>query len=213
MERKLDLKKVINIILIISIFNLILLSSLFIISFNENYYLKSFEKNNIYERLNYEKNEIDNSFKEILLYLKNEKSEIKSNLFNERETEHLKDVKNLFNFAKILIALYSFLLIVLIKFVNKNEIKEILKKSSYLIIGFISLIGISMLINFEKAFIIFHKILFTNDLWILYPSKDNLIIMMPEILFINLGIRWIVLCLIVCLILLTYNEILKKFKL
>jgi integral membrane protein (TIGR01906 family) len=203
---------IVYIIAIISVFNLILLSSVYYISFDQDYYKNKFEKYSIYEKID---GDVDNSFKEVLDYVKGDKDFISSNLFNERELEHLKDVRELFTFAKILIALYAFLIIFCIAILEKKLILEVLKKSSYYVIGFISLLGLSMLINFEKAFIIFHEILFTNDLWILNSKTDNLLKMMPEKLFINIGIRWIVLCLIVCLIFIIIGnkeKILKMIK-
>ena len=53
---------------------------------------------------------------------------------------------------------------------------------------FIILMGIA--IDFTKAFTIFHKIFFDNDLWILYPDKDNLINIMQEDVFYDAAL-WI----------------------
>ena len=37
-----------------------------------------------------------------------------------------------------------------------------------------------IVINFEKSFVIFHKLLFSNDYWVFDPEKDPIILMLPE---------------------------------
>ena len=43
--------------------------------------------------------------------------------------------------------------------------------------------------NFTKYFILFHKIFFSNNLWILNPDTDRLINIVPEPFFIDTAIR------------------------
>ena len=42
--------------------------------------------------------------------------------------------------------------------------------------------------DFDRFFTLFHRIAFTNDLWLLNPRTDLLIRLMPESLFIDLGL-------------------------
>ena len=44
-------------------------------------------------------------------------------------------------------------------------------------------------LDFEGAFIAMHRLLFTNDLWLLDPRTDLLICLMPEEMFISLAVR------------------------
>ena len=44
-------------------------------------------------------------------------------------------------------------------------------------------------LDFEGLFITFHRVAFRNDLWLLNPRTDLLIRLMPETLFIHLGIK------------------------
>lgn len=44
-------------------------------------------------------------------------------------------------------------------------------------------------LNFDQAFTLFHKILFTNDLWLLNPATDLLIRICPESMFMHMGLR------------------------
>ena len=43
-------------------------------------------------------------------------------------------------------------------------------------------------VNFDGLFITFHRLAFRNDLWLLNPRTDLLIRLMPETLFIRLGL-------------------------
>lgn len=45
------------------------------------------------------------------------------------------------------------------------------------------------LVNFDGLFVTFHRLAFRNDLWLLDPRTDLLIRLMPEPLFIRLGLR------------------------
>ena len=44
-------------------------------------------------------------------------------------------------------------------------------------------------LDFSSAFTFFHKILFTNDLWLLDPATDLLINICPARMFANMGLR------------------------
>ncbi len=45
------------------------------------------------------------------------------------------------------------------------------------------LLTVPILLNFEKSFIIFHKLLFRNDYWIFNPDLDPVINILPEEFF------------------------------
>ena len=94
-----------------------------------------------------------------------------TDFFNEKERTHLNDVKSLINQAMYLLYISIFLLIILL-ILNLKNLSRIFLVSGLLIIFFIL---ISLFINFDYFFILFHKISFRNDLWLLNPETDNLI--------------------------------------
>lgn len=49
-------------------------------------------------------------------------------------------------------------------------------------------VGAFVATNWEKAFITFHKLMFTNDYWIFYPDKDPVITMLPDEFFMHSAI-------------------------
>ena len=53
------------------------------------------------------------------------------------------------------------------------------------ILAIVTAIIIAACIDFNSLFILFHKVAFTNDLWLLDPSTDLLIRLMPIEFFIS----------------------------
>ena len=58
-----------------------------------------------------------------------------------------------------------------------------------LFFALITALGLIISTDFTKYFIMFHHIFFTNDLWILDPSTDLLINIVPEPFFVDTAAR------------------------
>ena len=67
--------------------------------------------------------------------------------------------------------------------------------------GLVALLALIISTNFTKYFIIFHHIFFDNDLWILDPSTDMLINIVPEGFFMDTAGRIALTFCILCLLL------------
>jgi len=104
-------------------------------------------------------------------------TELNTESYSEREIFHLKDVRNLIWASWLLL----FLLLIPI-FFSKNIKKELYKGGIYTII--LTLLLTLTLLSFSTFFTFFHKILFTNDLWLL-PANSILIQMFPQEFFIE----------------------------
>ena len=123
---------------------------------------------------------------------------VTSPFFTEREKQHLADCRELFmkglRARAISILLILGLLVFLYVHLGWPRMLRVLASgylkalAAVLILALIVLIA--SLIDFTKVFTIFHKIFFDNDLWILYPDKDNLINIMQEDVFSDAAI-WI----------------------
>ena len=213
LKNKKNINKILYIIAIINLFNIIIIAPLYFISFNENYYFNYFEKYDLYDNINANEEQIQGNFSQVLNYVKGNINNIEIGMFNEREILHLKDVRNLFHFGNLLLAIHAFLLIIIFSYLNKEFILDILKKTSIFCLSFLGLVTLSSLIDFSTTFIIFHEILFTNDLWILSFSTDNLIRILPEELFFELGLKWFALIGIssIFVYLISINNTLRKW--
>ena len=103
-------------------------------------------------------------------------------MMRELEISHMVDVKNLYTTLR-LVALGSLIIGVSLSLYlfknNKKELYKTFKTMHYAPILFVMVVGGYMVIDFDKAFTIFHQLFFTNDDWQLY-SNDVLILLLPE---------------------------------
>ena len=143
------------------------------------------------------------------------------NFFSDRTVLHLVDVKNIFIFAlrtsKCLFLIS--LILIPVSFITKNlrNLYHIWLRTLIFICVVIASIATTAIINFSTFFVIFHKILFDNDLWLLNPYKDYLINLLPEEFFAKFAICAIIVFLIFCFVfsffLRTLSRLEAKFSL
>ncbi len=104
-------------------------------------------------------------------------------LFNEREVAHLRDVKTLFrlDYQVLLGSLVNALAYAGFSIWRKNrrQLAGGLVRGSGLTLSLMLLLGLGTLFNFDRLFLQFHLLSFTNDLWQLDPSRDYLIMLFP----------------------------------
>ena len=115
--------------------------------------------------------------------------------FSDIEIAHMIDVAYLFQIGFIIrnIALLLFLATFLCNFLYERGPAFKVYAKTYLISQAVLLVlggalTAVILSNFERSFIIFHEIFFFNDLWILDPSVDLLINIVPQQFFVDLFI-------------------------
>ena len=122
----------------------------------------------------------------IRTYFFDEKELLDVDIYSDKEVLHMKDVKSvmsfIFDLSKILSIIFCILTFVLTSYLGVNLYKLIFH-SLILFSSILILLGASFLLFFQELFIIFHKIAFNNDLWILNPNKDYLLMMYPEDFF------------------------------
>ncbi len=110
------------------------------------------------------------------------------NYFTEREIVHMKDVKGLIR-ASFFLMILCLLLFVVCFLRIKNKI-NIIRISAFISIVVMLLLITASFINFNEVFIIFHKIAFRNDFWLL-PENTKLIEMFPEAFFYDFAKIWL----------------------
>ncbi|SHH79169.1 integral membrane protein TIGR01906 [Caloranaerobacter azorensis DSM 13643] len=117
-------------------------------------------------------------------------------VFEERELLHLKDVRELFRkgyIIKDLTLLLSIVSLIYIFYKDRIKLKKILIVTSLIQLILMGLLYILIYSDFYKYFTYFHKILFSNDLWLLNPKTDILIQMYPLEFFSSITYRIFVL--------------------
>ena len=105
-------------------------------------------------------------------------------LFNEREVAHLRDVKGLFRLGyRVLLGTLVYALAyagVSLWRKNWRQLAWGLVGGSGLTLALMLALGVGALLNFNQLFLQLHLISFTNELWLLDPTKDYLIMLFPR---------------------------------
>ena len=125
---------------------------------------------------------------------------------------HFEEVRDIFQNVKLLTIICGAIAIIGgILQIRKRDFK-FLRNSSILIILLPVLLAIPIAINFNACFILFHKIMFSNDYWIFDPQLDPVINMLPEEFFMHMVITILIIMLIVSIILQLLYRLLKKIN-
>ncbi len=114
-------------------------------------------------------------------------------IYSEREVLHMSDVKDLVRGVYRLgelSALYLFAFAVAGMFFEPW--RRSLRRTAWhmamggaVTLGLVVLVGLGALAGFERLFLAFHEVSFSNDLWQLNPRTDYLIAMFPEGFFFD----------------------------
>ena len=107
-------------------------------------------------------------------------------LYNQREVDHMRDVKGLVRGA-YLVALATLLYLLLYKGIGyyrgrwtfAQRMARLGLWGGLLTLAIVALVGLFALVGFDSLFLLFHRISFANDLWQLDPRTDYLLIMFP----------------------------------
>lgn len=189
----------------------LLVTSIDFHAFNKNYYREQYKNLNTAENLGMNDEDLFNATDALLDYLHDERADIlvegevfgfKREIFTERETLHMVDVKNLYqnvltarNVATIIGVLALIALIVCSR-KDGNDLNMLKKQlaGSFIQISICLLIAVGMLagyalMDFTSFWIGFHELFFTNDLWQLNPANSIMINMFPETFFAGMVFR------------------------
>ena len=122
---------------------------------------------------------------------------VEQDAFNAREIQHMEDCARLFDLLRTVrwVVLVAFILVWVIQFALERKTGEKVNTPALMWLGSLILIvplaifGVWSAIDFNSAFNFFHRILFTNDLWLLNPETDLLIRICPASMFASMGLR------------------------
>ena len=197
-----------------------------IITFSDWIYTYNWSRNNISNNTGLSITELNHSSNSIKDYFKNdlEKLEIiitqnnnNYHLFKDREIDHMVDVKSIIQSTLLFEKVGGILLIIFLIMLFYNQklktieenIRKIILKSFLLWGAFLSIIIFGMMVNFNYTFILFHKLLFRNDLWILNPRTDFLLMMFPQRFFLEIAIGILLLLFLINILILILGKIIQ----
>ena len=192
--------------------------SLEIITFSDWVYEYNWTRNQISQNTGLKIDQLNEVSDQIKGYFKDDQEKLEIllqqpgrqvfSLFNQKEIDHMIDVKNLIQatllFERIGLVL---LLVFFIFFLFREGSKIFYENFKRIILGsfliwsiLLFLIIFGMIVDFNYTFTLFHKIMFTNDLWILDPNNDFLIMIFPQRIFLEIRAAIIILFLLINLI-------------
>lgn len=210
------MRRLLLILLLIFLPLYLLLKGTEISTFNKRFYIKSYEKYEVIEDSGKTIEELDSITEDLFIYLKDKGDEdVLRTHFNEKEIKHMEDVKELFKKGHILkyISFIISLIVIMISIQYKEwEMAKGIYYGIFIWWGFIALLFLLTIIDFNRYFTYFHLIFFDNDLWLLDPNTDLLIQMLPEEFFISIFRRIVLLFFSLLAIIQLSSYILMKRK-
>ena len=192
--------------------------SLEIITFSDWVYEYNWTRNQISQNTGLKIDQLNEVSDQIKGYFKDDQEKLEIllqqpgrqvfSLFNQKEIDHMIDVKNLIQATLLFERIGLVLLLVFFIFFLFREGSNIFYENfkriilgSFLIWSILLfLIIFGMIVDFNYTFTLFHKIMFTNDLWILDPNTDFLIMIFPQRFFLEISAAIIILFLLINLI-------------
>jgi len=129
-------------------------------------------------------------------YFFNDDELLNVDIYSDKEIAHMKDVKNLISLV-LSVGKYSAVSFLIFFFFLNNyfsvSIASLLKKSLLIFISFSIILALAFGLFFNQVFLLFHELSFSNDLWILNPNTDYLLMMFPEVFFRDVAVMIILL--------------------
>lgn len=168
--------------------------------FNTDFYRYEYDKNNVTEKINISEDDLMKATEVLLGYIqdKNDSIDVDVNIgdrtekmFNQREIDHMVDVKNLYltvrniSFTALLVFALS-LFIILGDELSFMRIYDSARKIYTLLSGITCCLVLYACADFNSFWTNFHKVFFRNDLWLLNPQTDRMILMVPSGFFFDL---------------------------
>ncbi|MCI0438370.1 MAG: TIGR01906 family membrane protein [Chloroflexi bacterium] len=165
-------------------------------------YSYGFDKYDISAYTRLERGELLSAARQIRDYFNNDEESITvrvvwqgilvQNLFNEREVIHMRDVKGLVRgvyrvqeFTGLYMLLFAAIGLWIYRRAFLRSLAKWLGLGGLLTLGLVVLVGLASLVGFDRLFLAFHLLSFSNDFWQLDPSRDYLIAMFPEAFFFD----------------------------
>ncbi len=192
------MKKVL-VVAIIAFFIANFATAIQLVAFDRGFFESFYQSNQTAEKLNMSFDDLMKATDHLLAYIVGEKDDLVLTvsvndqpvmMYNQREIDHMVDVRDLFAtlvVVQIVCYLIFFLSLLVSYFINRERLKTVLFESSKLAIyafgGAVGLITLFAIVDFNWFWNVFHEVLFDNDLWLLNPMTDRMIVMVPLAFF------------------------------
>lgn len=113
---------------------------------------------------------------------------------------HFEEVKRVFEMIQVTMVVSGIISAVMIYQNLKEKDFRFLRLTSFFSVGIPTVLGFLVALDFDKAFVIFHQIVFRNDFWIFNDQTDPVITILPESFFMHCFMMIIFIILLVSII-------------
>lgn len=182
-----------------------ILTAVDLCSFDRNFYETEYEKAGTAEYIGMSEEDLMRSTEALLDYLQGKRDDIaveavisgsEQDVFNERETLHMADVRSLYRgavTARNVMAVCGAVLLGICFAVDRRNFRRLCRRGFPAGIGLTftltAAVAVTAALDFTAFWTSFHEFFFTNDLWILDPNTSVMINMFPESFFSDLVLR------------------------
>lgn len=183
----------------------VLLTAVDLCSFDRNFYAKEYAADETAMRIGMSDEDLMNSTNALLDYLQKKRDEIvvtaevdggEREVFNERETEHMADVRSLYQnalTARNVMAVCGFILLIAACALSRKDFSHVMRRGYQyglmLMMTLAAMAAFYAFLDFTAFWTNFHELFFNNDLWLLDPNTSIMINMFPENFFSDLVVR------------------------
>ncbi len=125
---------------------------------------------------------------------------------------HFEEVKQIFMSFYYIFAITFILALIIVIYKSRKKDTSYLLISSITVLVLPTLVLLGSAIDFDAAFVVFHKIFFRNDYWLFDPTTDPVITILPDTFFLHAMLVIVFFVLLGSLILFLFSNIGKKRK-
>lgn len=195
-------KMILSVILAAAMPLLVVLSAVLYCALDTSWYMKTFEEQTTAKALGISEEDLGSVTQTLTAYLAGQEQDLQVYVvqegleipfYNEKELKHMVDVQVLLNgviWARRMVFFMSLGAFVLLwRWGGTKAVYRGILASAIGGLVLASFIGLMAAVDFSEAFYRFHQIFFTNDLWLLDPATDRLIVLVPEPFFTAITYR------------------------
>ena len=189
----------------IAVILILLVSCIDWVCFDRSFYEREYTNLNSAASLHMSQADLMRATDTLLDYLQDERDDIQVTItlyelpkeaFNERERAHMVDVKGLYQFALWVRIAAWFVLLVSISVLWLVKQKELYAwlavgyaRCAVIFVALLLCLGAWAALDFTSLWESFHRLFFTNELWLLNPRTDLMINLFPERFFLHMVLR------------------------
>jgi len=185
------LKIIAAIVFVVCVPTLLLTTNLRLAANNMRLYEYGFNKFDVSAATGLDKTELHDFASQLITYFNSDEEYMATDLYNQRELAHLKDVKGLIRLAYYLqIASATYIAAYLaVNFALRRRAfwEDFAKQALWgggLTVALLAVLAFWAATDFDSLFLLFHLSSFRNDLWLLNPG-DTMLLMFPQGFFFD----------------------------